>query len=609
MPSEGSPAVSPSPSPSPQPPPPEYSEVVGAEDAEGDQRSGTKKADDDSKKVCFSNSVVSIPASDNEFRDFIDETIPAGLRLYEKAVESHNHKKRIEQQTEMMHEKELQNAKTARPRLSKKARDDLAGGRRNFPQFLDDQSRWLGNLKANLERKVQDAEDHFKTKRQEADFVDKQSKRIITRKKARGDYEGPVKGWKNGFSNYVRAKNRAPPEVEETFEPQINRSSKMIIRDEPAHERLHAMAAEREESLIMLRAWEYDKSMIDPQTGAPRFHPKVLSSPRAEVHYENSRLRNSGAFNQDFDDTPSLSSSQQFCKKRGFNELMRHLHSRKSTRTRSLSAPRETTYSFAPQINPTSALILEKCGPRPPLYQMTSSLMSWGSRSPSKSVDDRLEAMTPPTYVSAQRQRTRTPDQKRVLREKHNSFMARQARDQYEKQSRKRDLERDIRVKELKDCTFHPTISERSNSIFSQSQYSKLGSVKGPPSRRSHSEGRVKVPQSEVHLAIESETASFIRKLEEEHAADQEAAKRVRQSRSASPAAHIPRTPMLPVQPQDYADEEPAAPPPKVLFHDSVPKQSVPSPTKSPPAPSPFLNKLHEEFKGVLEGWKESLTD
>ena len=215
-------------------------------------------------------------------------------------------------------------------------------------------------------------------------------------------------------------------------------------------------------------------------------------------------------------------------------------------------------------------------------------------------------ATTPPPYQSAQRRRT--PENSKVLREKHSSFMARQARDHYEKQSRKRDLERDIRLKELRDCTFHPTISERSNSIFSQSQYSKLGSIKGPPSRRSHSEGRVKVPQSEVHLAIESETASFIRKLEEDHAADQEAARKVRRSRSASPVALIPQTP-LPVQSPEIDIQPSVIPPPRVQFYDSDPKQDVPTPTKSPPAPSPFLNKLHEEFKGVLEGWKESLVD
>ena len=357
MPSE----ASPSPSPSPQPPPPEYVNSAGGDDdeeEEGDKRSATR-ADDDGRKVCFSTSVTSIPSGDGEFREFVDETIPAGLRLYQKAIESHEHQKRLEKRHKMQHEKELEAARTAKPRLSKKARDDLATGRRDFPQFLDDQEKWLTNVNANLKRKEDESKAYFATKREKADFVDKQSKRIISRKKARGDYHGPVEGWKTGFSNYIRSKNRAPPEIDETFEPQINRTSKMIVRDLAAHDRLHAMAAEKEESLLMLRAWEYDKSMIDPQTGAPRFHPKVLSSPRAEVHYENARLRNSGVFSSihQEDDTPSLTSSQQFCKKRGFDELMQHLHN-KPSRARSVSAPREQTYSFTPQINPTSALIV-----------------------------------------------------------------------------------------------------------------------------------------------------------------------------------------------------------------------------------------------------------
>ena len=143
----------------------------------------------------------------------------------------------------------------------------------------------------------------------------------------------------------------------------------------------------------MLRAWEYDKSMIDDTTGAPRFHPKILNSPRADVHFENSRVRRRSA-------SPSVMSttSSQFSRRRGYRELMdvclqgtdnkreqahtrctalwpthTHTHTHVSSthkqhlHQREPPPPRPDVSSectFAPQTNPTSALIV--CPDRKP---------------------------------------------------------------------------------------------------------------------------------------------------------------------------------------------------------------------------------------------------
>eukprot|EP01061_Rhynchopus_euleeides_P012485 TRINITY_DN22139_c0_g1_i1.p1 TRINITY_DN22139_c0_g1~~TRINITY_DN22139_c0_g1_i1.p1 ORF type:complete len:599 (+),score=188.55 TRINITY_DN22139_c0_g1_i1:74-1798(+) len=533
----------------------------------------------------------------------IGQVDSVGTRLYEKGLLLRQQQQRRQELEGRKQKQEERQAKKATPWVTDQARDR---GDSDWDSFIKSQEKWAVSRAGHRTEKEKEfaREDKDLSEVKKKWSVDPVSEQIVGRKKSRGDYSGPQTGWKTSFSKYIKSKNMQEPQ-EDDFEPTINISSKQIVRDVPTHERLHALAAEREESLLMLRAWEYDKSLIDPATGAPRFHPKILHSPRADAHYESARIKR---HQSSVSPSDASVASSQFSKRRGFRELIDHLHEKKDHSVlRTAEVSPECT--FAPQTNPTSALILERSGYRPPLYQSTEALLEWGrerSLSPGGA---------PPPYSDGERSVARSPQERTHRRERRASFMARQFRDQYEKNAKQKELKEELAVKELSQCTFRPRISKKSDEIFRKSKYSRLrGAPRQEPKFQYQSPKRQGSRGPELR-GEESETAAFIRQLEADHARDREAATRARMARSASPNSSVRAGSPLSFSPEattaavppDFDDDAHFDPQP--VPDDDVPEKvpdGMPSPFHSPDtAPSPFLSTLQNELKTVIDGWKD----
>ena len=172
-----------------------------------------------------------------------------GNRLYEKGKHVIKARERKQHNAELQKLKELEGAKKARPEITQLAQDMRS---EDFKDFLLQQDKWQRDAANRRLRKVQElnqeAPDSIEVKRKWT--MAQRSDQIIQRKKSRGDYQGPQTGWKAGFSRYIKGKN-LEEYAGEDFEPTINVVSKQMVREVPAHERLHALAAEREESLMV----------------------------------------------------------------------------------------------------------------------------------------------------------------------------------------------------------------------------------------------------------------------------------------------------------------------------------------------------------------------
>ena len=230
--------------------------------------------------------------------------------------------------------------------------------------------------------------------------------------------------------------------------------------------------------------------------------------------------------------------------------------------------------------------------------------------------------------------------------------MARQVRDYHEKRARQRDLKAELDSKEAQQCTFQPRISKRSDELFRSSSYS-VPPDRGTPAPRfkwtsgggypggaaggGASRGRSEGAQHE------SETAAFIRQLEQDHARDRDEGNRARMARSVSPmgsARGYSRTEELDFTPEDHPAasaaaasharqqaQDPAsfASASEPLEHQQEHQEpyeqqqeqqqqpagpsdgdALPSPMESPhAAPSPFLSTLQHELKNVIDGWRD----
>ena len=174
-----------------------------------------------------------------------------GKRLYDKGIVMRQQRERREKSEELRKKGEERKAKKARPWVTEMAQGQA---RDNFTQFLHVQGKWENQKKFKLAQKSEerDKEDTGNMEVKRKWQMCPVSESIIDRKSTRGDYKGPQSGWKASFSKYIKSKNlEEVAEQDFEFEPTINISSKQIVRDVPTHERLHALAAEREESLLV----------------------------------------------------------------------------------------------------------------------------------------------------------------------------------------------------------------------------------------------------------------------------------------------------------------------------------------------------------------------
>eukprot|EP01063_Lacrimia_lanifica_P017690 TRINITY_DN24716_c0_g1_i1.p1 TRINITY_DN24716_c0_g1~~TRINITY_DN24716_c0_g1_i1.p1 ORF type:complete len:701 (+),score=193.20 TRINITY_DN24716_c0_g1_i1:66-2168(+) len=552
---------------------------------------------------------------------------PVGLRLYEKGIQIREQKARAQHAVEKQREKEERDAKRATPWTTPFAKGH---GRADFKTFLFEQDKWLKGKADNLYRKTKERrlEDRGLIEFRKDWEPSTRSAQIMKRKAQRGDYAGPQSGWKTSFSKYIKTKN-AVKDVDD-FEPVINEKSRQLVRNVPAHERLHSLAAEREETKMILRAWEHDKSMIDPTTGVPRFHPTILTSAHADAHYEH-HLRSQSQSHQSRSPSharqrshshnngrlpsPSaasgVSTTSRFSRRRSFQQLIDHLHTKRSEPKHQHSSSHElAACTFAPRTNPTSSLILEKAGPRPPLYQQASTMAQW-ERSVSKSP---LSPHSPyafnseraPPYFDGdapapQFEEERSYEERQALRKRNKQFWARQVRDQVDKDARTQRLRMELINKEQEDCTFQPRISQRSHEIFETSKYAQLNAserAEDPmgwqPVRFPYSKSRSASPTRGPRQPDGTSTASFIKQLEEEHARDREAGARERARLRAASSSLPPRGGSYePSTREASAARDPA---PSLPAHASVERSrtdggSVPATLRTPTSAAPGISR------------------
>eukprot|EP01062_Namystynia_karyoxenos_P038721 TRINITY_DN28138_c0_g1_i1.p1 TRINITY_DN28138_c0_g1~~TRINITY_DN28138_c0_g1_i1.p1 ORF type:complete len:655 (+),score=175.66 TRINITY_DN28138_c0_g1_i1:83-1966(+) len=526
---------------------------------------------------------------------------------------------------------------------------------KDFQEFLANVKKQEKDRMMKLQKKIKEREKERPEFRglDQPWTVSKTSQDIIEKKLERGQYQGPVKGWKRRFAKYLRSRDSSELESQGAGDPNalfcgtptINQVSRTLPRDGAAHERLHELAHERQETLELLRAWEQEKDRLDPDTGRPRFQPRVLASPRAVIHYENARLRTAGHSPYTSPARSAVSGASGFARRRSFGELYQHLNSR-----RRIGGPTRAVQcdyaecTFVPQTNPTSTLIVERAGRRPPLYQPPqteggSASAQRSRRSTSREPRDggahpgSGSALSPPTDHSLAGRGGPPVRPGRHgysdANDANNNFLARQCREVLEKQRRVQQLREQLVARELAGCTFMPQLSQRSHELFESSSYKKLG-------RPERGEGRRSFQAWEPAVASPGDSECAPREVSREPPAP---------AARAQPAAAASPDP-APGEPPSRRDSAPAAAPPRRSPQPPNPLPSAGSherrraPSGSGPSPgpssraagasrspatartpaqevfgpraageSPFLTSLQSELHATLDEWRNFKFD
>eukprot|EP00656_Telonema_subtile_P011564 TRINITY_DN15726_c0_g2_i2.p1 TRINITY_DN15726_c0_g2~~TRINITY_DN15726_c0_g2_i2.p1 ORF type:complete len:280 (-),score=100.99 TRINITY_DN15726_c0_g2_i2:97-936(-) len=136
---------------------------------------------------------------------------------------------------------------------------------RDINTFAEAQNNWM----AARDKQVQEAAAQQRAAEAEAigklDLPSKKRSEQLLEK--RGEYSGPVSGWKERQN-----RQKKPEGPSHKFKPQINPMSEMLQRAEPVHERLFKMAEEK-------RTQEGSKpDEVDPTTGQRLYQPLINSS-------------------------------------------------------------------------------------------------------------------------------------------------------------------------------------------------------------------------------------------------------------------------------------------------------------------------------------------
>ena len=236
---------------------------------------------------------------------------------------------------------------------------------------------------------------------------------IIQKKQEQKEYSGPITGWEKRFDEY-RHKNQMYYDEEYNFSPRINEKSTLLANKNRSDA----------ESNPFERLYGDSKKKKDEESSSPK--DKKKSS-----EYDDERRR----------------AEAEFYKK----ALERHLEAEK--KKAKMKEDQEDQYSFKPAINKHSKDIAKHLE-RPPLYSPKK-----GS-SPSQTIS--LENTV--TTNTSTNSNTTKPDSPSPNKKKFevDNFIQRRLTKEKQRQDKINQLKHDIIEEEMKECTFKPSINQKS---------------------------------------------------------------------------------------------------------------------------------------------------